>query len=126
MATREVKPSDPGVDPATGEFRVIGQGQTFKSVTDKITRIVLTPHTPMGWFALFTVAGGVATVLLTAVIWLFLKGVGIWAITQPVAWGFAIINFVWWIGIGHAGTLISAIFLLFKQSCRNWISRFAE
>ena len=48
------------------------------------------------------------------------------AITQPVAWGFAIINFVWWIGIGHAGTLISAILLLFKQSSRNSISRFAE
>ena len=64
--------------------------------------------------------------LLVAVTWLFLKGVGIWAITQPVAWGFAIINFVWWIGIGHAGTLISAILLLFKQQWRNSISRFAE
>ncbi len=64
--------------------------------------------------------------LLVALTWLFLKGVGIWAITQPVAWGFAIINFVWWIGIGHAGTLISAILLLFKQGWRNAISRFAE
>jgi molybdopterin-containing oxidoreductase family membrane subunit len=64
--------------------------------------------------------------LLVAVTWLFLKGTGIWAITQPVAWGFAIINFVWWIGIGHAGTLISAILLLFKQGWRNSISRFAE
>jgi molybdopterin-containing oxidoreductase family membrane subunit len=63
---------------------------------------------------------------LVAVTWLFLKGVGIWAISQPVAWGFAIINFVWWIGIGHAGTLISAILLLFKQGWRNAISRFAE
>ena len=64
--------------------------------------------------------------LMVAVTWLFLKGVGIWAISQPVAWGFAIINFVWWIGIGHAGTLISAILLLFKQQWRNSISRFAE
>jgi molybdopterin-containing oxidoreductase family membrane subunit len=126
MATREVKPDDPMIDPATGEFRVIAQGQTFRSITEKIARIVLTPHTPMGWFALFTFAGGGATVLLVAVTWLFLKGVGIWAITQPVAWGFAIINFVWWIGIGHAGTLISAILLLFKQGWRNAISRFAE
>jgi len=68
----------------------------------------------------------VATLVLVAVTWLFLKGVGIWAITQPVAWGFAIINFVWWIGIGHAGTLISAILLLFKQGWRNSINRFAE
>jgi molybdopterin-containing oxidoreductase family membrane subunit len=126
MATREVKPDDPMIDPATGEFRVIAQGQTFRSITEKIARIVLTPHTPMGWFALFTIAGGGATVLLTAVTWLFLVGVGIWGITQPVAWGFAIINFVWWIGIGHAGTLISAILLLFKQGWRNAISRFAE
>jgi hypothetical protein len=114
------------IDPATGEYRVIAPGQTFKSVTEKIARIVLTPHTPLGWFALFSVAGGGATMLLVAVTWLFLKGVGIWAITQPVAWGFAIINFVWWIGIGHAGTLISAILLLFKQGWRNSINRFAE
>src|SRR5579863_5669708 len=130
MATSNLKPTDPEyarwVDPATGEYRVIEPGQTFKSVTDKITRIVLTPHTPMGWFAVFTLAGAGATVLLVAVTWLFLKGVGIWAITQPVAWGFAIINFVWWIGIGHAGTLISAILLLFKQGWRNSINRFAE
>ena len=52
MATSEVKTNDPGVDPATGEFRVIAPGQTFRSITEKITRIVLTPHTPLGWFAL--------------------------------------------------------------------------
>ena len=64
--------------------------------------------------------------LFTAVTWLFLKGVGIWGLDIPVGWGFAIINFVWWIGIGHAGTLISAILLLFKQQWRNSINRFAE
>jgi Ni/Fe-hydrogenase subunit HybB-like protein len=126
MATSDIKTSNPGVDPKTGEFRVIGPGQTFRSVTEKITRIVLTPHTPLGWFALFAIAGGGATMLMVALVWLFLKGVGIWAISQPVAWGFAIINFVWWIGIGHAGTLISAILLLFKQGWRNSINRFAE
>ena len=126
MATREIKTGDPGIDPATGEYRVIGQGQTFKSVTEKISRIVLTPHTPLGFLAIFGIAGAGTTMLLVAVTWLFLKGVGIWAISQPVAWGFAIINFVWWIGIGHAGTLISAILLLFKQQWRNSISRFAE
>src|ERR1035438_1397193 len=73
------------------------------------TRIVLTPTTPLGWFAVFGIGGAVATLLLVALTWLFLVGTGIWGITQPVAWGFAIINFVWWIGIGHAGTLISAI-----------------
>jgi hypothetical protein len=130
MATSDLKPQNPDlqrrIDPATGEYRVIAPGETFKSVTEKIAGLVLTPHTPMGWFAIFSVAGIGATVLLTAVTWLFLVGVGIWGITQPVAWGFAIINFVWWIGIGHAGTLISAILLLFKQGWRNSISRFAE
>ncbi|HUN84591.1 MAG TPA: NrfD/PsrC family molybdoenzyme membrane anchor subunit [Terracidiphilus sp.] len=126
MATSEIKTGDPGTDPSTGEYRVIGPGQTFKSVTEKITRIVLTPHTPLGWFALFGIFGALTVMLLVALTWLFLKGVGIWAISQPVAWGFAIINFVWWIGIGHAGTLISAILLLFKQGWRNSINRFAE
>src|SRR5579872_5541900 len=126
MATKDAPVNNPMVDPVTEEYRVIEPGQTFKSITDKITRIVLTPHTPMGWFAIFALAGSGATILLVALTWLFLKGVGIWAITVPVAWGFAIINFVWWIGIGHAGTLISAILLLFKQGWRNSINRFAE
>ena len=117
---------NPEIDPATGEYRVIAPGQTFRSVTEKIARIVLTPETPLGWFAIFGVGGALATVLMVALTWLFFAGVGIWGITQPVAWGFAIINFVWWIGIGHAGTLISAILLLFKQGWRNSINRFAE
>src|ERR1700751_3496099 len=126
MATKEPQINDPMLDPRTGEFRVIAPGHTFKSVTEEISRIVLTPHTPLGWFFGFALAGGVVLILLTAVTWLFLMGVGIWAITIPVAWGFAIVNFVWWIGIGHAGTLISAILLLFKQGWRNSINRFAE
>ena len=69
---------------------------------------------------------GFVTMLMIAVTYLFWKGVGIWGINIPVGWGFAIINFVWWIGIGHAGTFISAILLLVKQSWRNSINRFAE
>src|SRR5688500_2552327 len=64
--------------------------------------------------------------LLVSVAWLFMRGIGIWGINVPVAWGFAIINFVWWVGIGHAGTLISAILLLFRQEWRTSINRFAE
>jgi len=117
---------DPMIDPRTGEYAVIAPGHNFKSVTQKIAGIVLTSNTPLGWFGGLAVAGGVATFLIIALTWLFLKGVGIWGVTIPGAWGFAIINFVWWIGIGHAGTLISAILLLFKQSWRNSINRFAE
>jgi Ni/Fe-hydrogenase subunit HybB-like protein len=127
MATKpELPVSDPQLDPVTGEFRVIAPGYTFKSVTEVISRIVLTPHTPLGWFAGFMLGSTIILALLTAVTWLFLKGVGIWGLDIPVGWGFAIINFVWWIGIGHAGTLISAILLLFKQQWRNSINRFAE
>jgi len=93
MATSELK-HDPRIDPATGEYRVIAPGQTFRSITEKISRIVLTPETPLGWFAIFAVGGALATMLMVALTWLFLKGTGIWAISQPVAWGFAIINFV--------------------------------
>ena len=64
--------------------------------------------------------------LLFAIGYLFVKGVGIWGVNIPVGWGFAIVNFVWWIGIGHAGTLISAILLLLQQKWRTSINRFAE
>ena len=64
--------------------------------------------------------------LLVAIGYLLLKGIGIWGINIPVGWGFDIINFVWWIGIGHAGTLISAILLLLRQQWRTSINRFAE
>jgi molybdopterin-containing oxidoreductase family membrane subunit len=105
---------------------VIEPGYTFATVTDKISSIVLTRPTSNGWFFGFGVAFLLVMMLLYAVGYLFLKGVGIWGITVPGAWGFAIVNFVWWIGIGHAGTLISAILLLLRQSWRNSINRFAE
>ena len=74
----------------------------------------------------FACAFLLVNVLLVAVTWLFIRGVGIWGIVIPIAWGFAIVNFVWWIGIGHAGTLISAILLLLKQDWRTSINRFSE
>jgi Ni/Fe-hydrogenase subunit HybB-like protein len=105
---------------------VLAPGHSFASITDKIASIVQTTHTPRGWFAGVTIGALLAGVLLGSVAYLFFKGTGIWGINIPVAWGFAIINFVWWIGIGHAGTLISAILLLLNQSWRTSINRFAE
>jgi Ni/Fe-hydrogenase subunit HybB-like protein len=105
---------------------VIEPGHTFSSVTDKISAIVLTRRTPRVWFFGFAVAFLLVLALLFAVSYLVAVGVGIWGINIPVAWGFAITNFVWWIGIGHAGTLISAILLLMHQSWRTSINRFAE
>ena len=106
---------------------VIAPGHTFATVTEKIAAIVLTRRHPLSWFF----GLGVGLMLLgdaaaPALTWLLLKGTGIWGVNIPVGWGFAIINFVWWIGIGHAGTLISAILLLLKQDWRTSINRFAE
>ena len=111
-------------DPGHGD--VLAPGHTYASVTDKISSIVLTTHTPKGWFLGMAVAGTLVMVFLFAVFVLFARGVGIWGINVPVMWGFAIVNFVWWVGIGHAGTLISAILLLFRQKWRTSINRVAE
>jgi Ni/Fe-hydrogenase subunit HybB-like protein len=105
---------------------VIEPGHTFESVTDKISAIVLTRRTTLGWLAGFAVAFLLLNMFLVAVGKLLLTGVGIWGNNNPVGWAFDIINFVWWIGIGHAGTLISAILLLFRQQWRTSINRFAE
>jgi molybdopterin-containing oxidoreductase family membrane subunit len=105
---------------------VIGPGHTFGSITDKISSIVLTRRTPLWWFLGFSVAFTLFMTFMAAVSYLVTRGVGIWGINIPVGWGFDIINFVWWIGIGHAGTLISAILLLLRQDWRTSINRFAE
>jgi len=105
---------------------LIGPGYTYTTVSDKIGSIVLTKGTPRWWWVGFSIAFLLVMVLLYAVTYLFSVGVGIWGVKIPVGWGFAIVNFVWWIGIGHAGTLISAILLLLRQEWRTSINRFAE
>ena len=105
---------------------VIAPGYTFASVTDQISAVVMTRHTPRFWVISFVIGFLLLQGLLASAVLLFVKGTGIWGIRTPVMWGFAITNFVWWIGIGHAGTLISAILLLLNQSWRNSINRFAE
>jgi Ni/Fe-hydrogenase subunit HybB-like protein len=105
---------------------VIGPGYTLASITDKIGAITLTRPTSRRWLLGFAVSFALLMLLLVTIAWLLLVGVGVWGINVPVAWGFAIVNFVWWIGIGHAGTLISAILLLFRQKWRTSINRFAE
>src|SRR5437867_9865409 len=105
---------------------LIEPGHTYATVTDKISAIVLTRPTPKFWYIGFGLSFIFVLILLYAAAYLFTVGVGIWGINIPVAWGFAIVNFVWWIGIGHAGTLISAILLLLHQAWRQSINRFAE
>jgi molybdopterin-containing oxidoreductase family membrane subunit len=105
---------------------VIAPGYTFGSVTDKISAIVLTRGTSAGWWIGFLIAFLLANMLFVSLAYLVTKGIGIWGNNEPVGWAFDITNFVWWIGIGHAGTLISAILLLLKQTWRTSINRFAE
>lgn len=112
--------------PVPGEAPIIGPGYTFGSVTEKISSIVLGKKTTRRWLLGFAATFVLVQVLFITIAWLLFKGVGIWGVNIPVGWGFAIVNFVWWIGIGHAGTLISAILLLLKQKWRTSINRFAE
>jgi len=105
---------------------LLAPGHTYATVSDKIASIVLTKGTPRWWWVGFGLSFILLMVLLYAVTYLFAVGVGIWGVRIPGAWGFAIVNFVWWIGIGHAGTLISAILLLLRQEWRTSINRFAE
>src|SRR5262245_23891203 len=106
--------------------RLIAPGHDFASVTDSISKLVLQRKTPRGWWLGFALAFGVMQLLLYAIVNLLFVGIGVWGVTIPIGWGFDIINFVWWIGIGHAGTLISAILLLLRQEWRTSINRFAE
>jgi molybdopterin-containing oxidoreductase family membrane subunit len=105
---------------------VLAGRYTDASITDKIADIVLVRPAHWGWVAGAFVSGALAILFLVAVSWLFIDGVGIWGVDQPVAWAFAITNFVWWVGIGHAGTFISAFLLLLRQRWRTSVNRFAE
>lgn len=118
----EVQVTDPGPD------AIIGKGHTLATVTDRIMGVVFLPwkRTPSNWFVGLAISFLITMMLMTAIAWLFLRGIGIWGVNVPIAWGFAIVNFVWWIGIGHAGTLISAILFLLKQDWRTSINRFSE
>jgi Ni/Fe-hydrogenase subunit HybB-like protein len=114
--------ADPGPD------SILGPGHTYNTVTDRIAGVVYLPwkKSPKKWLVGAFIAFCFVNLLMLAMWVLFVRGVGIWGINIPIAWGFAIVNFVWWIGIGHAGTLISAILFLLKQDWRTSINRFSE
>src|SRR3954454_20835610 len=121
----EPQPTIPSQIPSRRSIPIVAPGHTSGTLTDKISAAVLA-KTPKWWFPAFAVAFALLNLFLISVGWLFLKGIGIWGINEPVAWGWDIVNFVWWVGIGHAGTLISAVLLLFRQKWRTSINRFAE
>lgn len=107
------------------EPALVKGNHSLKDITAIVTDINMRP-TPTGWYIAFGISNLLMLLLLVSIGWLFWQGTGIWGLNQPVGWGWAIVNFVWWVGIGHAGTLISAILFLFRQGWRTAINRFAE
>ncbi|MEE9405570.1 MAG: NrfD/PsrC family molybdoenzyme membrane anchor subunit [Algisphaera sp.] len=111
-------------DPRWRAPLVLGD-KSFKDVTDTVTASAeCKPH--LIWWICFLTAASFAGMFFALIGYLFATGVGVWGNNQPVAWGFPIVNFVFWVGIGHAGTLISAVLFLFRQNWRCSINRFAE
>ena len=116
----------PGKPLRESALPVLKGGYSYASISDKISDIVLTRPTHWGWLVGFTLCSALTVLLLVAMSYLFYKGVGIWGVNIPIAWAYALTNFVWWVGIGHAGTFISAFLLLLRQKWRTSINRFAE
>src|SRR5260370_9530674 len=114
-----------GIDSPASK-KIIAPGYTFGTVTAQIASVVLTKKTPYVVMGAFAVAMGRLLIFLLAVGLLLPKALGLWGLRGPTMWAWDITNFVWWVGIGHAGTLISAILLLLNQQWRNSINRFAE
>ena len=103
-----------------------GERYTGAIITDKIADLVLVRPMHAGYYVGFIVTAAFTLLFIVAITYLFTTGVGIWGVAQPVAWAFALTNFVWWVGIGHAGTFISAFLLLLRQHWRTSVNRFAE
>ena len=113
-----------GSDPRQRAPLVLGDND-FTSVTEKVCGLAQ-GRTPRAWYIAFAISVSLMLFLFALIGYLIVTGVGVWGNNQPVAWGFPIVNFVFWVGIGHAGTLISAILFLFRQNWRTSINRFAE
>jgi Ni/Fe-hydrogenase subunit HybB-like protein len=107
------------------EPNLVQGNHSFSSITSLVADIVERPA-PAWWHIAFGVSSLLLGLLLSMLVYLIWEGTGIWGVNNPVGWGWAIVNFVWWVGIGHAGTLISAILFLFRQGWRTAINRFAE
>ena len=126
MKTTVTDPLDNTLDDPTRPQELILGDHDFTTVTETVSDIVLERKTPKAWYAAFMVTAGLTGVLFLMIGWLIIRGVGVWGLNNPVGWGWAIVNFVFWVGIGHAGTLISAILFLLRQKWRTSINRFAE
>ncbi|MCA9718532.1 MAG: polysulfide reductase NrfD, partial [Myxococcales bacterium] len=112
------------LDPVSGRKDLVEGNPSFHEVTEAVCSPIENPS-PRWWIA-FMISASVLGIFGFAVVYLIYEGVGLWGLNNPVDWGYAIVNFVFWVGIGHAGTLISAILFLFRQKWRTSINRAAE
>ncbi|MCA9530175.1 MAG: polysulfide reductase NrfD [Myxococcales bacterium] len=110
---------------AIGETYLLPEGTTAHDLTELISGVTEN-KAPRGWWVLFTLALLLLGLMTVCIAYVLYMGIGVWGNNSPVFWAWDITNFVWWIGIGHAGTLISAILYLFRQKWRTSINRFAE
>lgn len=115
-----------GFEPVDRRPPLVLGGETFHSITESVCAPVEWQKTPVAWWVALLVSASILGILGIAVGYLVWEGVGIWGLAQPVSWAWDITNFVFWVGIGHAGTLISAILFLFRQKWRTSVNRFAE
>lgn len=114
----------PGLDDALAPL--LGPGETYASVTEAVSKITLRRPFGRAWLAGFSAALGLALLLTFGIGWLLAFGVGIWGLNIPVAWSFAIADYVWWIAIGMGGTFISAALYLLRKDWRTSLNRYAE
>ena len=107
--------------------RWLGPGaQSEEQITALICAPILERISWRNWWIAFTIASALTIIMAISAIWLFADGIGVWGVNTSIVWGYAISNYVWWLGIGHAGTLISALLLLTRQRWRASLNRFAE
>jgi molybdopterin-containing oxidoreductase family membrane subunit len=115
------------MSPAEPQARWIGEGVgSLEDINARVVAPILDPRPTWRWWLALVVSGGLTLVMIVTVTWLFVHGIGIFGNNTTIVWGFPIANYVWWLGIGHAGTLISALLLLTRQKWRGSLNRFAE
>jgi len=116
-----------GEDPARRATLILGTtGESFSAVTEGVCRLAEIAKPPRAWYVAFAISVALMSMMGAMIGYLLFTGIGVWNLNRPVGWAFDITNFVFWVGIGHAGTLISAILFLFRQKWRTSINRFAE
>ena len=112
---------------AEGSQRWIGSSiQSLEDINARVSAPILAASLTFRWWAAFLFSGALTLMMIVTVTWLFAHGIGIFGNNTTIVWGFPIANYVWWLGIGHAGTLISALLLLTRQKWRGSLNRFAE